>query len=78
MSNTKLSAELNAEELAYKWTDDPVMASGYAAAIREVAQPIADERDELREAVEVICKQGGVLVSKQLAACQAILAKYPK
>jgi hypothetical protein len=77
-----MTTKLNAEKLAYDrrvgllWTRD--MERAYAAAIREVAQPIADERDELREAVEIICEQGGALVAEQLAAFQAILAKYPK
>jgi len=42
--------KLNAEELSYQWTDDPVMASGYAAAITEVAQPLQDRVEELEEA----------------------------
>ena len=62
-----MSTKLNAEELAAKrygivnddqtpfgsqmmsW--DANKANGYAAAIREVAQPIADQRDELLEAL---------------------------
>ena len=61
-----MSTKLNAEELAAKryplgdsyihpvagWTKDvPKERDGYAAAIREVAQPIADQRDELLEAL---------------------------
>jgi hypothetical protein len=61
-----MSHKLNAEELARKRWPDFVnvygtknrttltkinIRNGYAAAIREVAQPIADERDELREAI---------------------------
>jgi hypothetical protein len=57
-----MSHKLNAEELAAK-RYQPVpnstiltiigidKAEGYAAAIREVAQPIANERDELRQLV---------------------------
>ncbi len=51
-----MSTKLNAEELAYDrrvgllWTRD--MERAYAAAVREVAQPIADERDELRDALD--------------------------
>lgn len=33
---------------------------GYAEAIREVAQPIADERDELREALKAITSKAGI------------------
>lgn len=53
-----MSKALDAEELAEKraegllWTDD--MLRAYATAIREVAQPIADERDELREALKAV------------------------
>lgn len=61
-----MSHKLNAEELAAKRYPNPTAmipqpdgtflninhsATAYAAAIREVAQPIADERDELREAI---------------------------
>jgi hypothetical protein len=54
-----MSMKLKAEELANarqsrsvvaEWTGD--MEWAYAAAIREVAQPIADERDEYREALK--------------------------
>ena len=53
-----MSNKLNANELAYDrrvgllWTRD--MERAYAAAIREVAQPIADERDELLDALALI------------------------
>ena len=63
----------------------------YAAAIREVAQPIADERDELREALEWIRSHGipatarddyrrGYMDARDDMAehARAILAKYPK
>ncbi len=53
-----MSTKLNAEELAAKWAKKgplrrihPLEEYGYAAAIREVAQPIADQRDELLEAL---------------------------
>jgi len=47
-------SKLNAEELASKrWPlEGDGIVDAYAAAIREVAQPIADERDELREALD--------------------------
>ena len=61
------------------------MEWAYAAAIREVAQPIADERDELREALEAIINQWdtpnwklkestGAIIGKG----RAVLDKYPK
>jgi hypothetical protein len=55
--------------------------TGYAAAIREVAQPIVDERDELREALEEVLKANPDSRLETLAALQharAILAKYHK
>jgi hypothetical protein len=92
-----MSTKMNAEELAWKWfEEDDSMAwdmtpqESYAAAIREVAQPIADERDELREALEAILEadssdeaKGGELwwadaVYPKVNAARAILAKYPK
>jgi hypothetical protein len=53
---------------------------GYAAAIREVAQPIADERDELREVLGLIAsaKKRGFGLAYVEGVCSAILAKYPK
>jgi hypothetical protein len=72
-----MSNKLNVEELAAKRYPNPTAmipqpdgtflninhsATAYAAAIREVAQPIADERDELREvlkdASKLLWKQG--------------------
>lgn len=54
-----MSTKLNAKELAWKrYENEPgsshraVLRAGYAAAIREVAQPIADQRDELLEAAK--------------------------
>lgn len=64
-------------------------AEGYADAIREVAQPIADERDELREALQAIADadnsdeaQGGEIywaeaLAPVVSKLHAILAKYP-
>jgi Flp pilus assembly protein TadG len=64
--------------------------TGYAAAIREVAQPIANERDEYRQMLQDIahadnCDEtsGGEIywseaVSPVVAKVHAILAKYPK
>jgi hypothetical protein len=55
---------------------------GYAAAIREVAQPIADERDELRQALEQLlmaCADGSnASMYIGTSNARAILAKYPK
>jgi hypothetical protein len=84
-----MSTKLNDEELAAQW---PIkfQRDAYAAAIRKVAQPIADERDELREALEAILDadssddaKGGDLwwadaVHPKVDAARAILAKYPK
>jgi hypothetical protein len=53
-----MSTKLNAEELAAKrfgigaWIVHWTPTDAYATAIREVAQPIADERDELRNALD--------------------------
>jgi hypothetical protein len=61
-----MSTKLNADELAAKaWPDAWIVAdqsvidhgdirTGYASAIREVAQPLADERDEYRALVEQV------------------------
>lgn len=40
---------------------------GYAAAIREVGKPIADERDELREALESAVKSIGASAISEAA-----------
>ena len=65
-----MSTKLNAEELAAK-RYQPVpgstiltiigidKAEGYAAAIREVAQPIADQRDELLGALNYLMSVTG-------------------
>jgi hypothetical protein len=50
--------------------------NAYAAAIREVAQPIADERDEYREALEAVVTQWDT--PKWINAARAVLEKYPK
>jgi len=53
-----MSTKLDADEIALtRFSEDEsaydmTAVEGYAAAIREVAQPIADERDELREALD--------------------------
>ena len=59
-----MSTKLNAVEMTVKRYPNTVAdyseAAGYAAAIREVAQPIADQRDELLaelKAVEAIIVQ---------------------
>jgi hypothetical protein len=46
-----MSTKLNAEELAAKHHTYYARREAYAAAIREVAQPLADQRDELLEAL---------------------------
>ena len=79
-----MSNKLNANELAYDrrvgllWTRD--MERAYAAAIREVAQPIADERDEYREAIvdAIASFDDGDLDTANISRLRAILAKYPK
>jgi hypothetical protein len=86
-----MSNKLNAEELAakrYPYVVAGVIdewerhhhAGAYAAAIREVAQPIADERDELREVLGLIAsaKKRGFGLAYVEGVCSAILAKYPK
>jgi len=90
-----MSTKLNAEELAAKacpdaWIvadqsviDHSDMRAGYASAIRRVAQPIADERDELREALEDILYyiDEGIPIfdtSTPVKHAERILAKYPK
>ncbi len=88
-----MSTKLNPEALAAKrrlglsWSDD--MERAYAAAIREHSQPIADERDELREALERI-RDGEVMQGEysllaivheyQRIASKALeaVSKYPK
>ena len=54
--------------------------AGYAAAIREVAQPIADERDELRELLDIAMKSLGTYGSHPIIEMhyRTVLAKYPK
>ena len=91
-----MSTKLNAEELAVKRYPEiegtnieahfqDGCKAGYFFAIEEVAQPIADERDELREALEAIIKQWdtpnwklkestGAIIGRG----RAVLDKYPK
>lgn len=56
-----MSTKLDAHELAQNRFPASKLSSEriivYASAIREVAQPIADERDELREALELIASR---------------------
>ena len=98
-----MSTKLNAEELAAKRYQDhtePDAVIGvtpwqftrlaYAAAIREIAQPIADERDELREALEDVLEGWETMISAYgydpaqepegsiNQRARAVLAKYPK
>jgi hypothetical protein len=97
-----MSTKLNADALAAKRWPEPkrrlsenlnalvdriARQRGYAAAIREVAQPIADERDELREALQNIVdamSKGSEEYPDRLETTNRyveavnILAKYPK
>jgi len=96
-NNTNMSTKLNAEELAAKRYPEIEGASnieahfqdgckaGYFFAIEEIAQPIADERDELRDALEKIANiedkmYGGdwdeIEFAREIA--RSILAKHPK
>ena len=84
--STKLDAEGLANERYPKNEDtsdaDPYMRSAYTFAIMEVAQPLADERDELREALLDLIDDKAMLPGKPrnmaLANARAILAKYKK
>ncbi len=81
--NTKLNAEEMAEKRYPLPDDEPAWDEyhkqlAYAAAIREVAQPLADERDELREALQVIVDNGGIGPEEMFHNARSILAKYPK
>lgn len=89
-----MSTKLNAEELAAKRYDEGYMhmddrgrcfditdrlREPYAAAIREVAQPLADERDAYREVVENFVKWMNMeRKAAPIKEAEAILAKYPK
>jgi hypothetical protein len=61
----------------------PAAMESYAAAITEVAQPIANERDELRKALEDMLYyiDEGIPIfdtSTPVKDAERILAKYPK
>jgi hypothetical protein len=87
-----MSHKLNAEGLAAKierlssniegnvakWVNEDLM--DIAQHIREVAQPIADERDELREVLEEVIAswQDGDFDTASASHVRAILKKYPK
>lgn len=63
--------------------DDRHRREGYAAAVREVAQPIADERDALREALELALRKepnesAGGFTKQWVLDARDIIAKYPK
>ncbi len=91
-NNTNMSTKLNAEELAAKRYPEIEGASnieahfqdgckaGYFFAIEEIAQLIADERDELREVLEEVIAswQDGDFDTASASHVRAILAKYPK
>ena len=84
-----------AEALAYnpgvEMAPRRIATEVYAAAIREVAQPIADERDELRAICEALISAHDWAIANQDSPvsavinyghvahdARAILAKYPK
>ena len=87
-----MSTKLNATELAAKrypnsiniklWEPSDI----YATAIREVAQPIADERDAFLKSVNDLLDiiHDDLTHARQadhheaLSAARAVLAKYPK
>jgi hypothetical protein len=87
-----MSTKLNADELARQEANrDDLHAHiklgyqdgifyGYSKAIREVAQPIADERDELREVLKLCLDSSfnGPMPYYAREKAGAILAKYPK
>lgn len=97
-----MSTKLNAKELAAKRYDEGYMHldnKGRAfditnrlrecaeATIREVAQPLADERDALREALEAVLpfaevhalnKTEGTVCNDVTSNARAVLAKYKK
>jgi hypothetical protein len=85
-----MSTKLNAEELAKRDVLKYVHATayqvaateGYITAVEKVAQPIADERDELREALEQLlmaCADGSnASMYIGTSNARAILAKYRK
>ena len=93
-----MSTKLNASELAEQRYPDHLEPDAmigvrpfqltrlaFKCAVEEVAQPIADERDELREVVELFLKEYNdvemytpIAYFKVVHAAKAILAKYPK
>ena len=81
-----MSTKLNAEEIAanrfptVEGEPLPLVQRGYyAAAITEVAQLLADERDEYREALEGIMELAySSRIDQALDDARAILAKYPR
>jgi hypothetical protein len=84
-----MSTKLNADELAAKryplpddepsW-DEHQKQLAYYVAIVEVAQPIADERDELREVLKLCLDSSfnGPMPYYAREKAGAILAKYTK
>jgi len=83
-----MSTKLNAEEMAAKRFPREVIGNKqavYAAAIRKVAQPIAEERDELLEVVKLFLKEykdvelhTPIAYYKVVDAAEKVIAKYPK
>ena len=89
-----MSTKLDDERLAYmRWPYGPYRQArfGYAAAIREVAQPIADERDELRAICEALIAAHDWAIANPDSPISAtinfghvahdarqLIAKYPK
>jgi hypothetical protein len=85
-----MSTKLNAEELAAKrfgigaWIVHWTPVDAYAAAIREVAQPIADERDEAIKHLQYLtehwsCEDGTITpFAEDVENAVNFLAKYPR
>jgi hypothetical protein len=82
-----MSTKLNAEELAAKrfpeYDPDISPSEAYEEAVRYIAQPIADERDEFRKQVEEIVRvyeEGdyGRTLRWEIDSAKKLLAKYPK
>lgn len=91
-----MSTKLNAEELAAQYIPDwsendfTTKRRGFAMCVEKFAEPIADERDELREALEDVLAGWELMISAYgydpskepedsiNQRARAILAKYPR
>lgn len=80
-----MSTKLNAEELAAQYIPDwsendfTTKRRGFAMCVEKLAQPIADERDEYREALEMIstASSRGFGIDYVNGLCRSVLDKYP-